>query len=218
MTWDYLDFWDSGEWQAIQERYEDFDKKGTICNPLRQNLFRALDDCPLASTRVAFFGQDPYPDPQYATGLAFSIPKDAKTFPPTLLNIFKEMCDNDLHYPFPSSGCLEPWVAQGVLLWNVIPSCTAYASMSHDWPEWEFLNKEIIEKLNDNGVVCVFFGGVAREYAKLVKDSNNVIEVSHPSPRGSLNAKHPFEGSRIFSRVNEKLRNVGFSAIDWRLP
>lgn len=214
--WD-LKFWETGEYQVIREHLDDLRKQGTMICPQRKEITRALRETPFETCKVAIFGQDPYPNPAHAMGVSFSIPDSISRndWPPTLVNVFKEYM-SDLHYPEPRRGNLLPWTKQGVLLWNVIPSCTAYRSLSHDWPEWEFLNVEIIEKLSQKDeAVFVFLGGVARRYAHLVdRSKHTVCEYSHPSPRANLSSKTPFLGSRMFSTINSHLK----TPIDWKLP
>ena len=219
-SWEDLKFWDSGEWQVIQEKLDDMDRAKKKYNPKREDLFAALYATPLEKVKVAFFGQDPYPDATYATGLAFSIPKEVKRFPPTLVTILNEY-SSDLHYPLPLNGDLSSWASEGVLLWNVVPTCSAGLSLSHDWEEWRYLTTEIIEVLRDRGIVFVFIGSRAREYAHLIKGYGNcaVVETAHPSPRAHFNKrlKHPFIGSRLFSTINSKLVDLGLDPVNWRL-
>ncbi len=75
-TWEDLDFWRSKEWENVQERLDILDRDRIFYNPVREQLFDALVYTPFNRTTVAIIGQDPYPNPQYATGLAFSTPKD----------------------------------------------------------------------------------------------------------------------------------------------
>jgi len=207
-----LKYWETGEYQVIQERYDDLRKEKKIICPQRKDVFRALKETPYDQVKVAIFGQDPYPNPQHATGIAFSIPSNinSNNYPPTLQNLLKEYTE-DLHYPTPSSGDISLWCNKGVLLWNVIPSCNAYQSLSHDWVEWEELNKELISLLNTNNILIVFLGTVARRYQGL---SSNNIYYSHPSPRANISSKSPFLGSRLFSTINSHLRDP----VDWKLP
>lgn len=217
-SWDDLQYWQTGEWQVIQEHLDDMDKAKTKYCPSRENLFAALDATPYDEVKVMIIGQDPYPNPKHATGIAFDIPKVEWPFPPTLENIFKEYVD-DLHYDKPSSGSLIPWAKQGVLLWNATPSCQAFKSMSHaDWPEWQLLTQEIVEECSKKGIVFVFLGSKAQQFDKFVDQKTSlVLKTSHPSPRGNLNSKTPFSGSRIFSTINTKLNERKLGAINWRL-
>jgi uracil-DNA glycosylase len=209
--WDDLKFWDSEDWERIQGRLD----KGNF-NPKRTNLFKSLDLTPFDTVKCVLMGQDPYPDPKYATGVAFSIPKDVRGYPQTLTSILREYC-TDLRLKRPANGNLEHWCREGVLLWNAYPSCEQWKSLSHYWDEWASLTKEIITELNERDVVFVFMGAKAKEFVPYASKSF-VIETSHPSPRGSINSYHPFYGSRIFSRVNDILvQELGRSPIDWYL-
>lgn len=215
-----LDYWKSGEWQVVNERLKDMEKKHVAYNPIRRNLFRALVDCPLEHVQVAILGQDPYPNAGFATGRAFDIPDSVSVeeFPPTLNQIYREY-EKDLSYPTPNNGNLQKWIDQGILLWNAIPSCTEGRSLSHDWGEYHFLTREIVQRLAKRGIVFCFLGSVARRYEEFADDTvNEVIVTSHPSPRGNLNSKTPFTGSRIFSTINAKLIHLGREPIDWKLP
>lgn len=216
-----LNFWQSGEYQVVREKLDEETAKGFRTNPERRSLFRALTLVPEKSVRVAIIGQDPYPQHHLSTGVAFSIPSDVgKTqWPPTLRTILSEY-QKDLGYTCPDHGNLERWCQQGVLLWNAIPSCREGASLSHDWPggEWSYLTSEIVSRLSRKGIVFAFLGTVAKRYVDLVDVTNNeILLTSHPSPRGSMNSKTPFLGSRLFSCINDKLVSQGLDPIDWRL-
>lgn len=65
--------------------------------------------------------QDPYPGPGQAMGLCFSVEKGVK-FPPSLLNIFKEIQD-DVGCTIPSHGNLEKWSYQVIFCKGVSDSC-----------------------------------------------------------------------------------------------
>lgn len=218
-TWEDLPFWQSGEWQVIQERLDDYDRSHTLYNPRRDVLFAALDTCPYSDCRVCILGQDPYPDHDQATGLAFSVPKGSKKLPPTLQNILKEYQD-DLGNPQPDHGDLSVWAKQGVLLWNVIPTCEDGKASSHrSWDEWYLLTNQIIEALSNKGIVFGLLGGFARSYAKHIdRDANEVVETAHPSPIAvATKASNPFNGSRFFSTINDKLVGMKLEPIEWRL-
>lgn len=219
MNWSDLDYWNTGEYQVVEERLKDLTLAKTAWCPGPKNVFRAMDLVPFDKVKVCLVGQDPYPNSGHACGLAFSVSEETKVFPITLKRLFAEYM-SDLHQPEPKDGDLTTWCDEGVFLWNAIPSCEEHKSLSHNWPEWRMLTEEIITKLSNSGqyIVFIFLGGVAREFAKLVNTNEcDVIETSHPSPRGSLNSKTPFEGSRIFTRTNDLLVSHGKGMIDWRL-
>src|SRR5690349_6759699 len=90
-SWAALKFWESGENQVINERLAELNEKKIKWNPGRENLYRALELCPFEKCKVIIVGQDPYPNPNYATGVAFSIKKSSKVMPPTIRIILDEL-------------------------------------------------------------------------------------------------------------------------------
>ena len=216
-----LKYWDSGEWQVCKERLQDMEKRHErYCPGSIKRITQPLSSLAPDQVRVMVVGQDPYPDPRFATGTAFSIPENfgPAEFPVTLRSIFAEY-SKDLHYPSPTTGNLQRWTDQGVLLWNAIPTTKAGQSLSHDWEEYSYLTREIVQRLAERGIVFCLLGSVARRYFESISlDNNSVVVTSHPSPRGSLSSKAPFKGSRIFTTINDKLNDIGLKPIDWRLP
>lgn len=203
-----LNYFNTGEWQVVEERLNDLHKSGISFCPNRSSLFRPLRTNNPAAVRVVILGQDPYPNPRYATGQAFSTHKAERTLPASLRIMFDELV-SDLRCDRPLDGDLSPWVKQGVFLWNAYPSCQAWKAGSHHWYEWEILTKELVEKLDAQGVVFAALGTVAASFVSGVKSP--CICTSHPSP---LSAKRGFIGSRLFSSINSKLTG---SPIDWTL-
>ncbi len=86
------------------------------CYPPGRLIFNAFNLCPFDSVKVVIIGQDPYHEPGQAQGLCFSV-NDGVPFPPSLVNIFKEV-QADTGAPAPRSGSLVRWAEQGVLLLN----------------------------------------------------------------------------------------------------
>jgi uracil-DNA glycosylase len=213
--WPDLAYWESGEFQVVQDMLSDITKAHRVYNPDKKNLFSALELTPLENVRVVILGQDPYPSHVNADGLAFSS-MVGETFPPTLQTIIKEY-ENDLHYPRPSSGDLSVWAKRGVLLWNAIPSCEAGKSLSHDCIEWRALTEEILSKTSRKSIPHAFIGSFAKQFAHFVSNDCHKIFLAHPSPRASAVAKTPFLGCRIFSTINAQLVKEGLPIIDWRL-
>lgn len=210
--WKGLPFWKTGEWQAAKERLKDLSKAKVGWNPGYDRLFRSMDLCSLENTKVVILGQDPYPGPGQATGLAFDIGNAKSTVPPSMLNIMKEL-KQDLGIEH--NGNLEGWAKQGVLLWNVVPSCRWGKSLSHEWPEWEPLTCDVIKALNKKHIVFVLVGTYVKRFSDTIDhEENEVLYVGHPSPR---NLSSPFVGSRIFSNINTNLRDLGYQEIDWSL-
>lgn len=217
-----LKYWDSKDWETVKGKLNDLISSGTEFNPGFSNLFSSLRVLSKEDVKVVIVGQDPYPDSRFATGHAFSIPRQftREEFPASLRVIFKEL-SSDLAIEYPTHGDLSGWVKQGVLLWNAIPTCERGISRSHGWREYYNLTTEVLRTVANQGAVFVFLGTAAQRYIKaagLVDDGNcPVFTVGHPSPRGNSSAKNPFSGSRVFSTINKKLIDIGLEPIDWRL-
>lgn len=219
-TWDDLSYWSSDDWKAVQER---LDTSGYNILPRRERLFNALDLCPLERCRVVILGQDPYCDPNASQGLAFSTPKTCQYRPPSLQNLFRELC-TDMGCKEPQHGDLSGWAAQGILLWNVIPSVfpeEGPRSCEH-W-EWRSLTTEILLTLTAKPVVFVLMGAKARSFVNIIDHETSyaeIIETGHPSPlavNSKFRTSHKFIGSRIFSRTNELLVRHRMEPINWSL-
>lgn len=186
------------------------------CYPEKEDIFNAFGWCPFEDVKVVILGQDPYHGPGQAHGLSFSV-KDGVAHPPSLRNIFKEL-QTDMKISYPTSGNLEPWARQGVLLLNATLTVRRGAAGSHQHQGWEIFTNQVIQKLSDarKGIVFLLWGGYAKKKIQLIDTSKHAIITSgHPSPL-SANRGYWF-GNRSFSKTNSRLAQVGESPIDWSL-
>ncbi len=166
--------------------------------------------------RVVILGQDPYHGEGQAHGLAFSV-QDGVAIPPSLRNIFKEL-HLDLGIEPSSSGNLQHWALQGVLLLNTTLTVRSGMAGSHQGRGWEIFTDAVISLLDSRAepIVFVLWGAHAQEKQSLIRSvRHTLITSSHPSP---LSAHRGFLGSRPFSAINSALINHGSTAIDWQLP
>ena len=62
-------------------------------------IFNAFNLTPFDKVKVVILGQDPYHGPGQAHGLSFSVP-DGVPFPPSLLNIFKDLIRSEKIHSF----------------------------------------------------------------------------------------------------------------------
>ena len=164
--------------------------------------------------KVVIIGQDPYHNIGQANGLCFSVNEGIK-IPPSLANIYKEI-NRDLGYPIPSSGNLERWSEQGVLLLNAILTVRAHNAGSHQGKGWEQFTDTVIDTLSRecNNLVFLLWGNYAQQKGKNI-DANKhmVLKSPHPSP---LSAYRGFLGNSHFSITNEYLIEHNKKPIDWR--
>ena len=181
--------------------------------PAGGNIFRALDKCPPENVKVVIIGQDPYHGEGQANGLCFSV-NDGVKFPPSLRNIFKEIAD-DLGKPIPTSGNLDRWAEQGVLLLNATLTVRAHEAASHAGHGWERFTDAVVSALAErkSSVVYMLWGAYAQRKGAIVDPARNlVLKCAHPSP---LSAHNGFFGSRHFSQANSYLLEQGKSPIEW---
>lgn len=187
--------------------------QSTTVYPPGSYIFNAFEHCPFNKVKVVILGQDPYHEPGQAHGLSFSV-QDGIPYPPSLVNIFKEL-ESDLGKPMPSSGNLLRWADQGVLLLNATLTVRAHLAGSHQNRGWETFTDAVIHKLADNRshLVYILWGSYAQKKGAFIDASHNlVIKSAHPSP---LAAYRGFFGSKPFSKANDYLIATGQEPIDW---
>jgi uracil-DNA glycosylase len=176
-------------------------------------IFNAFNLCPFNKVKAVIIGQDPYHGPEQAHGLCFSV-RDGINFPPSLINIFKEI-EMDLGMRRPSSGNLERWAAQGVLLLNATLTVRAHQAGSHQKKGWEQFTDSVISIINNEKENIVFFlwGAYAQNKGETIDRSKHlVLESVHPSP---LSASRGFFGNHHFSKCNNYLVTKNIQPIDW---
>ncbi len=181
--------------------------------PPAKLIFNAFDLCPFDKTKVVIIGQDPYHGYGQAHGLCFSV-NDGVQFPPSLINIFKEI-EGDLHIPFPQSGNLTRWAQQGVLLLNATLTVRAGQAGSHQHKGWEEFTDSAIKKLSDcrEGLVFMLWGSYAQKKGMVIDKSKHlVLQAVHPSP---LSAHRGFLGCKHFSQANAYLEKRGETPVRW---
>jgi uracil-DNA glycosylase len=184
------------------------------CYPPGSQIFNAFDWCPFDKLKVVIIGQDPYHGHGQANGLCFSV-NDGITHPPSLINIFKEI-EQDLGLPYPTSGNLERWAKQGVLLLNATLTVRANQAGSHQNKGWEQFTDAVISTISNEkeNVVFLLWGGFAKQKIKLIDMSKHyVLSTGHPSPL-SANRGYWF-GNKHFSKTNFQLEQVGVKPIVW---
>lgn len=181
--------------------------------PRGGNIFRAFDKCPFDKLKVVIIGQDPYHGEGQANGLCFSV-NDGVQFPPSLRNIFQEV-ESDTGAPVPTSGNLDRWAEQGVLLLNSVLTVRAHEAASHAGRGWEQFTDAVVREIaaRREGVVYMLWGSYAQRKGAIADPERNcILKAVHPSP---LSAYRGFFGCRHFSRANDYLVAHGKEPIVW---
>lgn len=176
-------------------------------------IFNAFNLCPFDKVKVVLIGQDPYHELGQAHGLCFSV-NDGVPFPPSLVNIFKEI-NTDIGAPVPQSGNLTRWAEQGVLLLNATLTVREHAAGSHQRRGWEDFTDAVIRILSRerDGLVFILWGSYAQSKSYLIDSSRHLIlRSAHPSP---LSAYRGFFGNHHFSLTNNYLTQQGQTPIEW---
>lgn len=187
--------------------------KTRLTFPPASLIFNAFDQCPFDDVKVVIIGQDPYHGDGQAHGLCFSV-NDGVAFPPSLLNIFKEI-ERDLGKPTPTSGNLTRWAQQGVLLLNATLTVQAHMAGSHQNRGWETFTDAVIHTLANkkDHLVFMLWGSYAQKKGAFIDTNRHLVLKSvHPSP---LSAYRGFIGNNHFSLTNQYLQKNSLPEINW---
>lgn len=190
-------------WGPLFDQY-DFDLDGLYdveVYPPRENVFRVFS-MPVEEIRVVLLGQDPYHGPGQAHGLSFSV-ADGVAVPPSLRNIFKELCAEfpERGYKF-SGGNLEAWFSrEKIFLVNAALTVLPGKPGSH-LKVWEEFTDDVIRFIAERNQRCVFLllGNFAKAKAALIPQKQKIVLGIHPSPLAQ-----GFLGSGVFRKVEAAL-------------
>jgi uracil-DNA glycosylase len=185
------------------------------CFPPKDLIFSAFNHCDFSNLKMVIIGQDPYHGEGEANGLCFSV-NDGVKIPPSLRNIFREI-NEDLDSIFlPSSGNLENWAKQGVLLLNASLTVRRDTPNSHKHLKWNVFTDAVIQKISDENEAVVFllWGTFAhKKGSKIDRSKHLVLESGHPSPMSANQGK--WFGNKHFSKANAYLKKKGKTEIVW---
>ena len=196
--------------QQVEQEYAT-----TTCFPPKELIFSAFEQFDFQDTKVVIIGQDPYHGTGEANGLCFSV-NDGVAIPPSLKNIFTEINTEYDRILFPTSGNLECWAKQGVLLLNAGLTVRKDEANSHKHLKWNVFTDAVIDLINQKSenVVFLLWGSFAQKKGKLIdREKHLVLESGHPSPL-SANRGMWF-GNSHFRLTNAYLREKGKEEIEW---
>jgi uracil-DNA glycosylase len=189
------------------------------CFPKKELIFNAFEKCSFQDLKVVIIGQDPYHGEVNgkceANGLCFSV-EDEIPIPPSLKNIFTEINSEFDRIFFPTSGNLERWAKQGILLLNSGLTVRKDQANSHKHLKWNVFTDAVIQKISveKEHIVFLLWGGFAQKKGvKIDRTKHLVLESGHPSP---LSANRGFWfGNQHFKDTNSYLTNNGILEIEW---
>lgn len=125
--------------------------------------FRALRFQPPEGIKVVVFGQDPYPKPGHADGLAFSAGHGK---PASLRRIFQVLSEDRPGFLPPPVWKLDGWARQGALLLNPTLTIEVGRIGSHMDCGWQALTSDIVKVLCSlpQPPVFMLWGDKARQF------------------------------------------------------
>lgn len=185
-----------------------------ICFPPKELIFNAFEKCSFDDLKVVIIGQDPYHGEGEANGLSFSV-NDGVKIPPSLKNIFAEIANEYDTIFSPTTGNLERWARQGVLLLNATLTVRKDLPNSHKHLKWQLFTDAVIRKISDEKeeVVFMLWGNFAQKKAEIIDRTKHlVLECGHPS-FASVHKK--WFGNNHFTMSNDYLISKNKVAIDW---
>ncbi len=199
------------EIDEISQLLEKSNHSGLGVVPTINKIFAALAVAP-GDVSVVILGQDPYPTPGHAIGLAFAVSTGTQPLPGSLRNIFREI-ESDTGQSTTADSSLQTWVDQGVLLLNTSMTTEPGVRAGHTaWP-WDKIVQTILKHVVEVNpkVVAALWGNHAKQFGSQF-DPESIVESAHPSP---LSATRGFSGSKPFSRVNRILAANKKPVINW---
>ena len=208
--WGCLPFFNNGQFDRVCQRLTEETRP---VFPAAGRILRAYQLVQPSDVRVVILGQDPYPQPDRAVGLAFGVPVGEMPEKGSLPNMFRKLRDDpEFSRTAPedlTEHCgLTGWANQGVLLLNTALTVPQYKPGGHGSIGWAPLITQTLRHLGPRPDIAWFLCGYK---AKKREPSNRcpralVIKTGHPS------RAHLFDVRRPFSRINEFLGN---RRIDW---
>jgi uracil-DNA glycosylase len=145
--------------------------------------FRALRLLSPQAVKVVVFGQDPYPQPGHADGLAFSAGRGK---PHSLRRIFDVLEADRPGWRRPEVWRLDGWARQGALLLNPVLTVEVGRAGSHARCGWQALTSEIVEVLcrRERPPVFLLWGRAANNFFDAAcppGSAATVLRTRHPS-------------------------------------
>jgi len=178
-------------------------RAGERFTPPLKKVFRAFEECPYNNLKIVMIGQDPYPYPDIADGIAFSVSNDAKFNPPSLKFMFKEI--ERTVYPLDGytwDTDLARWSNQGVLMINTAFT-TTIGKVGKHYDLWHGFIAFLLDTLAsyNPGLIYVFMGKVAKEWSDLVPDTNHKLFTTHPASAAHT-LKETWDSQDVFNKIN----------------
>lgn len=177
------------EWKELFDLDEIKDIAKTIegekITPPAHLVFEFARLTPLSNIKIVILGQDPYPTPGDAHGLAFSTL--ATKTPGSLKNIFAALKNSKLIQNPPLNNDLSYLAVQGVLFLNTALT-TVEGKIGSHINIWTEFTANLIYKLSlgtakpNPPPIFILWGKKAQEFDEYINPGSPVLKYHHPSP------------------------------------
>ena len=204
---------------------EDFDKllnallkeaqDGKRFTPVLKQVFRAFEECPYKELKVVIIGQDPYIFHQVADGIAFSCSNLGK-IEPTLKYIYQAIEETVYsNQEYEHTADLARWSNQGVLMLNSALTTTINKVGQH-YEIWKPFMTFLFDLLgyNNSGLVWIFMGKKAEEWADSLPDTHHKLFVSHPASAAHMK-QAKWDCKDCFNQANQIIKQNNNQTITW---
>lgn len=203
---------------------EDFDKilntllrdarAGQRFTPPIKQVFRAFEECPYDKLKVVIIGQDPYPQMGVADGVAFSCSNDKKV-QASMRYIFKEIEATVAKEGYRWDPDLARWSNQGILMLNTALT-TTIGKVGVHYTIWQPFMAFLLDILTfqNPGLIYVFMGAKAKEWADSIPDNNYKIFTSHPASAAHMRNER-WDCQDMFNKVSDLVKKNYKEDIIW---
>lgn len=204
----------SDDFDKILKTLLDEVKAGKRFTPVVKQMFRAFEECPYDKLNVVMVGQDPYPYIGVADGIAFSCSNKGKV-QTSLKFIFKELENTVYPDGYTWDPDLKRWSNQGILLLNSSLT-TSVDKIGQHYQLWKPFLTFLFDMLSyqNPGLIYVFMGKVAQEWADSVPETSYKLFTSHPASAAHNDAER-WDSGDMFNKVSKILIDNNKERIVW---
>lgn len=183
-------------------------------SPAQNDVFKAFQLCPYNELKVVIVGQDPYPQKDVATGLAFANKLGTEILSPSLELIQECILDPHKYQNNRSFDItLESWAKQGVLLLNSALTVEINKAGAHTML-WRPFIRDLLYNISVKNphVLFVLFGKTAQTFKPYIMNKNNILMYPHPAYYARMNQAFNCDA---FDKINTILKYNNNYKINW---
>jgi uracil-DNA glycosylase len=209
----------SSDFTNVLEFLINENQEGRRFTPPFKQLFRAFEECPVDKLKVILIGQDPYPQPLVADGVAFSCSNTnkAETSLRYILNAIQSTVpteDQDVINE-ETRFDLSRWSRQGVLMLNSALT-TEVGKIGKHVNIWKPFIEYLTDMLNfqQSGLVYGLMGKQAQSFEDNISENHIVLKSTHPAYASYMKAKD-WDCNDLFNKINLQLTDYKKEKILW---